>query len=380
MTMDKSKKYLATGSVVLLAIVLALLKYWDYVVNPWTRDGQVRAYVVQIAPRVSGPIVELPIVNNQFVKSGDVLFQIDPRTFRVALEQAQAELANTSNNYTALSEQIIAAEASVDAARSAVQQAAASIKEADSNLVKNRAEFKRQQEMLPRKATSEKAFQQAEANYRVSVQQRATAVAGLAQSKANLHKAEANLAEARANRGAAGEENPQVRAALADLEQAELDLEFTTVRAPVDGYVTNLNLRVGSQMVANQPALALIDVRSYWVTGYFRENYIADVRPGDRAVVTLMTYPDRPLTGRVTSVGWGIAQDDGSTGFQLLPNVAPTFEWIRLAQRVPVLVELDEVPKDVALRVGTTCSVLVETGTAEEQAQKSPTGAPRALQ
>jgi multidrug resistance efflux pump len=234
--------------------------------------------------------------------------------------------------------------------------------------------------MLPRKATSQKAYQQAEANYRVAVQQRATAVAGLAQAKANLHKAEANLAEAKANRGAAGEENPQVRAAVAELEQAELDLEFTTVRAPVDGYVTNLNLRDGSQMVANQPALALVDVNSYWITGYFRENYVADIRPGDRAVVTLMTYHDKPLTGRVTSVGWGIAQDDGSTGFQLLPNVAPTFEWIRLAQRIPVLVELDEIPDDVALRVGTTCSVLVETGTAGEQAQGSATAAPRALQ
>ena len=185
---------------------------------------------------------------------------------------------------------------------------------------------------------------------------------------------------AEANRGAAGEENPQVRAALADLEQAELDLEFATVRAPVDGYVTNLNLRHGSQMVANQPGLALVDVNSYWITGYFRENYIADIRTGDRAVVTLMTYPDEPLTGRVESIGWGIAQEDGSTGSQLLPNVAPTFEWIRLAQRVPVLVQLDEVPEDVALRVGTTCSVLVETGTAEEQAQESPTAAPRALQ
>jgi multidrug resistance efflux pump len=380
MTMDKTKKYLATGSIVLLALGLALLKYWDYVVNPWTRDGQVSANVVQIAPRVSGPIVELPIVNNQFVEAGDVLFQIDPRTFKVALEQARAELANTSNSYTALSEQVVAAEASVEASRFSVQQASASIKEAESTLARDRAEFERQKEMLPRKATSQKAYQQAEANYLVSVQQRATAVAGLAQAKANLQKAEANLAEARANRGASGDENPQVRAALADLEQAELDLEFTTVRAPVDGYVTNLNLRVGSQMVANQPALALVDVNSYWITGYFRENHIADIKPGDRAVVTLMTYHDEPLTGRVTSVGWGIAQDDGSTGFQLLPNVAPTFEWIRLAQRVPVLVELDEVPEDVALRVGTTCSVLVETGTAGEQAQKSPTGAPRALQ
>jgi multidrug resistance efflux pump len=380
MTIDKTKKYLATGSIVLLALVLALLKYWDYVVNPWTRDGQVSANVVQIAPRVSGPIVELPIVDNQFVEAGDVLFKIDPRTFQVALEQAQAELANTSNRYTALSEQVVAAGASVDAARFAVQQAAASIKGAESNLVKNRAEYKRQQEMLPRKATSQKAFQQAEANYQVSVQQRAAAVAGLAEAKANVHKAEANLAEAKANRGASGEENPQVRAAVADLEQAELDLEFTTVRAPLDGYVTNLNLRDGSQMVANQPALALIDVNSYWITGYFRENYIENIRAGDRAVVTLMTYPDEPLTGRVKSIGWGIAQQDGTTGFQLLPNVAPTFEWIRLAQRVPVLVQLDDVPDDVALRVGTTCSVLVETGTADDQAKKSPTGAPRALQ
>lgn len=378
--MSKSKRYLATGSIVLIAIVLALLKYWDYVVNPWTRNGQVSANVVQIAPRVSGPIVALSVVNNQFVKAGDVLFKIDPRTFAIAREQARAQLANTSNNYTALSEQVVAAEASVDAARSSVQQAAVAIKESDSTLARDRAEFKRQQDMLPRKATSQKAFQQAEANYQVAVQQRATAVAGLAQAKANLQKAVANLAEAKANRGAAGDENPQVRAALAGLEQAELDVDFTTVRAPVDGYVTNLNLRVGSQMVANQPALALVDVSSYWITGYFRENYIADVKPGDRAVVTLMSYPDAPLTGRVTSVGWGIAQDDGSTGFQLLPNVAPTFEWIRLAQRVPVLVALDEVPDDTALRVGTTCSVLVETGTASDSTNKDATAVPRALQ
>ena len=374
------KKVLATGAIVLVAVVVALLAYWDYVVNPWTRDGQVRANVIEIAPRVSGPIVELPIVDNQLVRAGDVLLRIDPRTFEVALDQARAQLANTSNNYTALSEQVVAAQASVEAAKFSVQQAAAAIRQADSTLANDQAEFKRQKEMLPRKATSQKAYQQAQANYLVSVQQRATAVAGLAQAKANLHKAEANLAETRANRGAADEENPRVRAALAALEQAELDLEFTTVRAPVDGYVTNLNLRLGSQMVANQPSIALVDVNSYWITGYFRENTIRDIEPGDRAVVTLMSYPDRPLVGRVKSLGWGIAQQDGSTGFQLLPNVAPTFEWIRLAQRIPVLVELDEVPNDVALRVGTTCSVLVETGTSSEGGRETATAAPRALQ
>ncbi len=115
--------------------------------------------------------------------------------------------------------------------------------------------------------------------------------------------------------------------------------------APVDGYVTNLNLRLGSQAVANQPVLALVDVNSYWINGFFKENSIADMRAGDRAKVTLMTYPDTPFEGHVDSIGWGIAQQDGSTGFDLLPTISPTFEWIRLAQRVPVRIHLTDVPE-----------------------------------
>ena len=150
--------------------------------------------------------------------------------------------------------------------------------------------------------------------------------------------------------------------------------------ASVDGYVTNLNLRLGSQAVANQPALALVDTASFWVHGYFRETMIADVNPGDRAIVTLMTYPDKPLEGRVDSLGWGIAQEDGSTGSDLLPNISPTFEWIRLAQRVPVRIHLDRVPEEVKLRVGTTASVLVMTGTGDGKSEGKAVAVPRALQ
>ena len=132
--------------------------------------------------------------------------------------------------------------------------------------------------------------------------------------------------------------------------------------ATVDGYVTNLNLRVGSQAVNNQPALALVDESSYWVNGFFKETAIARVRPGARTVITLMTYPDTPIEGSVGSIGWGIAQEDGSTGFELLPKISATFEWIRLAQRVPVRINLIDVPQEIKLRVGTTCSVLVMTG------------------
>jgi multidrug resistance efflux pump len=171
-----------------------------------------------------------------------------------------------------------------------------------------------------------------------------------------------------------------VLGAKAELENAQLSLEFTEVRASVDGYVTNLNLRLGSQAVANQSALALVDVNSFWVHGYFRENYIEGISEGNRAIVTLMSYPDKPLEGTVDSLGWGIAQDDGSTGYNLLPTISPTFEWIRLAQRVPVRVHLQEVPDDVKLRVGTTASVLVMTGTQSGGSREPVPAAPRALQ
>jgi multidrug resistance efflux pump len=382
MTTDskKKKQYLATGIVVLIAVIAVLFKYREYVANPWTRDGQVRARVVQIAPRVSGPIVELPIVDNQRVKAGDVLFQIDPRTYEASLAQARAELDATLDTYQAENQQVAGAEAAVEAARHAVSQAAASIQEMEADLQRNRSEFERQKEMLPRKATSPKAYQEAEAALKTSTQQRRTAIAGLRGAEANLSQAKANLAETQANLGALGDENAKIRAARAAVKKAELDLEFTTVRAPVDGYVTNLLLQLGSQMVANQPQLALIDTNSFWIHGFFRETWISEIDPGDQAIVTLMSYPDKPLKGRVASVNWGISQSDGSTGFELLPTVSPTFEWIRLAQRIPVRIHITELPEGVELRVGNTCTVLVRSDTADDESEPEPTAAPRALQ
>jgi multidrug resistance efflux pump len=302
-------KYLLTASVVGVAVAAAAWKYWDYIANPWTRDGQVRAQVIQITPRVSGPIVDLPIKDNQLVKTGERLFTIDPRTFQAAVGQAQAEL----------------------------QQAQVEADNAKEEADRDRAIRKKDPG-----AVSEQALERKE-----NAQLRAEAA---------------------------------VEGAKAKLTQAQLDLEFTQVTAPVDGYVTNLNLRLGSQAVANQPALALIDVNSFWVHGFFRENHIEGIGPGDRAVVTLMSYPDRPLEGRVDSLGWGIFQQDGSTGGNLLPNISPTFQWIRLAQRVPVRVHLVDVPEDVELRVGTTASVLVMKGSRDRKSEARLTPAPRALQ
>lgn len=380
--MTGPRKFLLTGIVVLIAIVVVVGKFWHYMTNPWTRDGQVRAQVIQITPRVTGPIVQLLVQDNQFVKAGELLFEIDPRTFATSLAYAEADLAKTRDDIEALENQVEAALAAKRLRIAAVKQAEIVVKGTFARVMEARAQFKRAKELVPQGAMSKRSLEIAEANDKVAVAQYHATKAQLLETLSAAKQAEADLAQARANLGLRGPMNPRLRLSEAQKREAELNLEFTQVHAPVDGYVTNLNLRLGSQAVADQAVLALVDVNSFWIHGFFRENYIEPIRPGDRAIVTLMTYPDTPLEGRVESLGWGIAQDDGSTGEHLLPSISPTFEWIRLAQRVPVRVRLLEVPDEVQLRVGTTASVLVLTGTSGSEGERTEpvVAAPRALQ
>ena len=221
--------------------------------------------------------------DNQFVKVGDPLFDLDDRPFRVTLSQAEANVRQ----------------------KQAVAKAARDRAERDARL----------QRGAPG-AISPEAFQQAEDQ---------------------LLSAEADVAVAQAQ-----------------LEQARLNLSFTHVTAPVNGYITNLTVQPGTMSTAYRPLVALINADSFRVDAFFRETQIRDFRPGDRALITLMTYSDTPLEATV-----GIARENGSTGEQLLPSVSPTFEWIRLAQRIPVRLHFDALPKGIELRAGTTASVLV---------------------
>lgn len=378
--MTKLSKIALTGAVVLIAIGIVLYKYWDYVTNPWTRDGMVRAQVIQVTPRVSGPIVKLPIEDNQFVKTGDLLFEIDPRTFQVALDQAKANLDKTRDDIRALEKQVEAEQATVDEYAARIEQAKQAVQGYRARLDEADATFRRMEKAVRSGAVSRENYDNAKAQLDVATAQSLDAEQKLVQANAAKLQAEASLARAQADLGSPGDQNARLRAAKSAVETARLNLEFTEVRSAVNGYVTNLNLRLGDQAVVNQPVLALVDVSSYWIHGFFRETLIADVRPGDRAIVTLMSYPNTPLEGRVDSLGWGIAQQDGSTGFELLPTINPTFEWIRLAQRVPVRIHLTDVPEDIKLRVGTTASVLVMTGTAQTKGGKAVPPVPRALQ
>ncbi|PSW21560.1 HlyD family secretion protein [Photobacterium sanctipauli] len=270
------------------AVYLGYLKYEEYFANPWTRNGQVRANIVKIAPRVSGPIVYVAVKDNQFVRKGELLFQIDPSTYEVALSQAEASLERAKISSRG-----------------------------------KKIEYDRLLDIQAkdRGAVSLKDLTRRQISYEESL--------------------------------------IQIKVAEEKLRGAKLNMAFTQVHASVDGYVSNIDIQQGTQAVANQPLLALVDVNSFWVFGYFRENQLANIQIGDEAKVTLMAYPEQPIEAVVDSLGWGIAPQDGSVGYNLLPNVNPVFQWIRLAQRIPVRITLSELPEGVNLRFGMTASIMV---------------------
>jgi multidrug resistance efflux pump len=377
---NTATKTLLTAAVILLGVAAALWMWWDYVVNPWTRNGQVMAQVIQITPRVSGTLVELPIEDNQFVKEGDLLFQIDPRTFESTLHGMEGMLAETVDEIEALTAQVEASRAAIDRYDALIQYYGNEVKGRTARLAEFQKQLARYEKMVPTGAASQERLDRAIADVRDTQALLDGAQAKLLEATAAKLEAEADLARDIANRGAEGPANARLQTAKARVHSAELQLEFTRVEAPVDGYVTNLNLRRGDHATEKKAILALVDVDSYWVTGFFKESAIDRISVGDRAIITLMSHPDKPFEGRVASIGWGVEQEDGSTGEQLLPKVHATFEWIRLAQRVPVRVEGFELPEGVELRVGTTASVLVLSGTAGTESTKPIAAAPKALQ
>jgi len=284
-------KLLVTLSLFATAGYFGYEKYKEYFQNPWTRDGQVRTQVIQVAPRVSGMVTKIYVKDNQFVKKGDLLFEIDDSKYKFQLAQAKARLKRA---------QEVSKGAKVEYER-----------------VKNI--YKRD-----KGAVSQKDLIRNEVSYYKSL------------ADIDAQKEQLNI--------------------------AKLNLSFTKVHTEVDGWVSNINFQLGTQAVANRPILALVDKNSFWVFGFFREDMIKDIKEGNRAVVTLMAYPDKPLTGKVESIAWGIYNTDANPGQNLLPNVKPVFQWIRLAQRIPVRIELDSpLREDVVLRYGMSASVMVAT-------------------
>jgi RND family efflux transporter MFP subunit len=273
-----------TALIFAAAILIGRVLWVHYMDQPWTRDGRVRADVINVAPDVSGAVVIMPVIDNQFVHKGDLLMEIDPSHYTIAVEQARATVAARN------------------------------------------ADLRMRRDDAARRADLD--------NEVVSKESRDNATQTASGAAANLQQAQAAL------------------------DAAELNLARTKVFAPVDGYVTNLNVHRGDYATTGSAKLAIVDSHSFWVYGYFEETKLPRVRIGDKAEMRLMS--GGVLKGRVESISRGIYDRDNPQSRELLADVNPTFNWVRLAQRVPVRIRIDEVPADVVLSAGTTCTVMVE--------------------
>jgi multidrug resistance efflux pump len=354
---------LPTLLLVLVAVVLAYVVYQRWTDDPWTRDGQVRADIVKIAPRVSGYIVEVAVKDNQFVRKGELLFSIDPSSFQLSVDTAQVQLQQARENVGALEAGVKAAAAGVLQSEAGMVAARAMIKQQQAALANARAESGRATRLANEKAGSVENAQKKAAmllEHQAAVD---SARASLSQAKAELTSSQADLDQAQANLGESGDANVRIREAMVQLEEAQLKLSWTSMYAPFDGYITNLDVNEGAFGFPGIPIAAFVDSSSFRVDGYFQETKLRHIHPGDRAIIVLMSHPDTELKGVVDSFGYAInppdiADTEGTS--YLVPQVEPTFDWVRLPQRVPVRIRLEEVPEDIQLISGMTASVAIQ--------------------
>lgn len=320
-----------SAAIILSAVLLSVVSWRLVYEKPRTDDAYVRANWVGIAPHVGGPIVELPIVDNQFVRKGELLFVVDPRPYEAVLAAAEAELAVTDLD-------IRAKERAIEAAR-------AELEKMEAQDAYDRQYLERIEPLLAREfVTANEVFE---------------ARAAAAASEAAVRQARQRLDQARADLGQIGDLNAYRALAQAAVIDAQLNVDYCYVKAPFDGWVTNLNIAAGEYANQGEQVFALIDDREWYVIGNFRETFLQSIQPGMRAEIYLMAYPDRRFSGTVQGVGWALWQKNGVT-IDTLPAVEPTLNWVRLAQRFPVRVTLDERDAEKPFRMGATAVLTIK--------------------
>jgi multidrug resistance efflux pump len=334
--------FLITLAAAALAGLLGWAMWRVYMGGPWTRDATVRAYIVTMAPEVAGRIVELHVVDNGYVRKGDLLMVIDPTNYQIAVNQnlaavqlAEAGVQNIDAQINVQHAQIKASQAQVDQAQAALvfaqQQAARyqDLAQKGTGTVQNAQQFTSQLHQ------QEAALQTAQANLELTKRQ-------LVSLTAQRMSAEATLAQAKTQQG-----------------QAQVNLERTRILSPVDGYVTNLLAQLGDYVNVGANTISLVDADSFWVDGYFEETNLAPIRVGDRAQIKLMGH-SQIVRGRVDSIARAINVSNAQPNNQGVANVNPIFTWVRLAQRIPVRIHIDKVAPDVVLAAGMTATVEIE--------------------
>jgi multidrug resistance efflux pump len=306
--------------------------------TPFTTQARVNAFVVPIAPQVAGEVLSVDVHTNQLVKKGQLLAQIDPVRYQLAVASAEAQLALTYQNLKVSSSTVDAAAASLEAAKAGLAKDA-----------QNEVRLKRIDAEAPG-AVSQRHIDSATAS-------RLEAEAQVASARANLQKAIEAL-------GPRDEKNPQLLAARAALDKAKLDLQYTRLVAPNDGLVTDLRVDVGNFAATGQPLMTFVAVHQIWVEANMTENNLGHVKPGDAVDLVLDIWPEKVLRGRVRNITYGVTAAESTSKPGGLPTVENARDWLRNAQRFPVVIDFENPAEATQLgaRVGSQVSVLVYTG------------------
>ena len=326
-----SARTLVLGVLLIIAILIAYYVLADRY-TPFTTDGYVQAYVIQVAPRIEGQVVRVHVLENQPVRKGDLLFEIDPRPFEHRVALLEAKLVEAVQQVAQLESELTASQA--EDARIVAQEAYA------------RAVHQQETEIFQQLATTERRYLDALRGYEA-------AKADRQRSQAITRKAKQALA------ARIGGEHAMIAEIRAQLADAKLNLTWTQVYAPASGYVTNVQLREGSYVHIGTPVLTCIDGERWWVVANYRENSLEYLQPGQRVKLSFNTYPGRIFPGSVNVVGWGVYQGQAAPSGNL-PAVNEPQNWFRLAQRFPVWITA-QMPEGFPLRIGATASVAVYT-------------------
>jgi membrane fusion protein, multidrug efflux system len=317
--------------IVLGAVILSIYVTRLYYLYPRTDDAYVRANVVGIAAHVSGPIMHMPIQDNQHVREGQLLFEVDPRPYQSVVDRAEADLLLTNLEIKALE----------DAIRSAGSREV----QLQAQLAYDKQYLGRIEPLLNRHFVT--------ANDVFNARSRVDA------DEAAVSSAHSEVSKAQHDLGQYGDINARRKAAEAALYDARLNLGYCYVPAPFDAYVTNLNITIGQYANEGHEVLSLVDNRTWYVLANFRENFLGHIRPGMRASVYLLSYPNERFQGRVQGVGWALYQNNGAS-VQGLPQVEETLNWVRLSQRFPVRLTLEPGDRAFPFRMGATAVVTIE--------------------
>lgn len=318
-----------------IALVVYVVRYVDEA--PRTDAAFVRANTIGLAPQVSGRIVRLHVRDNQAVKQGDVLFEIDPLPYRYALERANASL-------DALGKQIGLSQRDIRAQSLGASAAGADVARAEAQAKQAADSFARLEPLLAKEYVTPEQVDQARTAKRSSE-------AAAQAARQNAARAAAAVSGTDALEARRGE-------LYAAISMAQYDLDNTVVRAPFDGRVVDLNMAEGEFAASGRPLFTLLDTRNWYVIANFRETALQGIRPGMKAEVYLMTDPQRRFAGKVESIGYAVLPDDGGTTVQGLPRVPRTINWVRVAQRFPVRIRIDEPAEDL-FRIGASAVATV---------------------